>query len=150
MRQLFLERYLTPRLQPKVSTRMSTVTERITSERLEQLLSERILVLDGAMGTMIFSQDFDEEKMQGERFAGHHKTLKNFVDILCLTHPETVTGIHRQFLDAGSDLIETNTFGSSLLGLAEFDLEPLLEEINLAACRCARNAVDEWNAVNAD
>ncbi|MCH7686722.1 MAG: homocysteine S-methyltransferase family protein, partial [Planctomycetes bacterium] len=129
---------------------MSTVIAPTTQDVLERLLEKRILLLDGAMGTMIFSQGFDEEKMQGERFAGHHKTLKNFVDILCLTHPEIVTGIHRQFLDAGSDLIETNTFGSSLLGLAEFDLEPLLEEINLAACRCARNAVDEWNAVNAD
>jgi 5-methyltetrahydrofolate--homocysteine methyltransferase len=129
---------------------MSTVIAPTTQDVLERLLEKRILLLDGAIGTMIFSLGFDEKKMQGERFAGHHKSLKNFVDLLCLTHPETVTDIHRQYLDAGADLIETNTFGSSPLGLAEFDLEPLLEEINLAACRCARDAVDEWNAVNAD
>jgi 5-methyltetrahydrofolate--homocysteine methyltransferase len=129
---------------------MSTVIAPTTQDILERLVEKRILLLDGAMGTTIFSQGFDEEKMQGERFAGHHKSLKNFVDLLCLTHPENVTDIHRQFLEAGADLIETNTFGSSLLGLAEFDLEPLLEEINLAACRCARDAVDEWNVVNAE
>lgn len=129
---------------------MSTIIASTTQDVLQRLLEKHILVLDGAMGTMIFARGFDEEKMRGARFATHHKTIKNFVDILCLTYPETVTEIHRQFLEAGADIIETNTFGASLLGLAEFDLESLVEELNLAACRCARNAVDEWNAMNAD
>ncbi len=85
--------------------------------------------------------------MRGDRLARHHKELKNFVDILCLTRPETVTEIHRQYLEAGADIIETNTFGSSPIGMEEFDLPPaMVREINLAAARCARQAADEYTA----
>ncbi|MGE3777689.1 MAG: methionine synthase, partial [Pirellulaceae bacterium] len=117
------------------------------SANLQQLLAERVLVLDGAMGTMVFARGFDEAAVRGERFRNHHRDLKNFVDILCLTNPQVVTEIHREYLEAGADIIETNTFGASPVGMAEFDLAPeLMREINVAAVECARRAADEYTA----
>ena len=115
--------------------------------QLVQILEERILILDGAMGTTVFAMGIDESTMRGARLADHHKELKNFVDVLCLTRPEAVTQIHRQYLEAGADIIETNTFGSSPIGMEEFDLPPdLMRELNLAAAACARRAADEFTA----
>ncbi|MHB0955826.1 MAG: methionine synthase [Pirellulaceae bacterium] len=126
---------------------MSAVKRTSVRGQLEQLLKQRILVLDGAMGTTVFGMGIDERAMRGDRFADHHKDLKNYVDILCLTRPEAVTEIHRQYLAAGADIIETNTFGSSPLGMEEFALpRELMREINLAAAACARQAVDECMA----
>ncbi len=126
---------------------MPSVTRPSIRAQLEQLLAQRILVLDGAMGTTVFAMGIDEAAMRGSRFAGHHKDLKNFVDVLCLTRPDAVTEIHRQYLAAGADIIETNTFGSSPLGMEEFALPPeLMREINLAAAACARRAADEFTA----
>src|SRR5919106_2348734 len=116
------------------------------TDLLESLLAERILVLDGAMGTQIQALGLDERGMRGERFAGHHKDLKNFADILCLTHPNEVTDIHRRYLAAGADIVETNTFGASPVGMEEFALPlELVREINAAAVACARRACDEFN-----
>jgi 5-methyltetrahydrofolate--homocysteine methyltransferase len=113
---------------------------------MQALLSERILILDGAMGTMLQRHHLTEEQVRGERFRGHHKDLVRFSDILCLTHPEKITEIHRQYLAAGADIVETNTFGASFVGMEEFDLpRELVREINIAAVRCARQAADEWN-----
>ncbi len=113
---------------------------------LEQLLDERILLLDGAMGTMVQALKLDETSIRGERFAGHDKDLANFSDILCLTHPDAITQIHRQYLEAGSDIIETNSFGATRVGMLEFALpNELVRELNLAAAACARRAVDEYN-----
>src|SRR5688572_19437910 len=113
---------------------------------LEALVAERILVLDGAMGTMIQLLKLSEEQVRGERFHGHHKDLVRFSDILCLTHPDKITEIHRQYLAAGADIVETNSFGASLVGMDEFDLpRELIREINVAAVECARQAVDEFN-----
>src|SRR5262245_27866763 len=115
-------------------------------DQLEALLAERILVLDGAMGTMIQRHKLSEEEVCGERFRGHHKDLVRFSDILCLTHPEKITEIHRQYFAAGADIVETNTFGASFLGMEEFQLpRELVREINTAAVRCARRAADEFN-----
>jgi 5-methyltetrahydrofolate--homocysteine methyltransferase len=115
------------------------------TDQLESLLSERILVLDGAMGTQVQALSLDERAVRGERFAGHHKDLKNFADVLCLTHPTDVTDIHRRYLAAGADIVETNTFGASLVGMAEFELPvELVREINAAAVACARRACDEF------
>ncbi|MFV1966876.1 MAG: methionine synthase [Pirellulaceae bacterium] len=127
---------------------MSTVVPRIDIRpHLESVLSERVLVIDGAMGTMVFARGFDEKEMRGDRLAGHHKDLKNFVDILSITRPDIVEAIHRDFLEAGADIVETNTFGSSPIGMEEFELAPeLMREINLAAVGCARRAVDAFNA----
>ncbi len=120
-------------------------------KQLESLLNQRILVLDGAMGTTVFAMGIDEASMRGARLANHTKDLRNFVDILCLTRPDTVTHIHRQYLEAGADIIETNTFGSSPIGMQEFHLPPeMVREINLAAAACARRAADEYSARTPD
>ena len=119
--------------------------------QLENLLRHRVLVLDGAMGTMVFERGLDERAIRGERFAGHHKDLKNFVDLLSVMRPDVIEDIHRQYLAAGADIIETNTFGSSPIGMDEFALPPeLMREINLAAVGCARRAVDAFNALTPD
>jgi 5-methyltetrahydrofolate--homocysteine methyltransferase len=116
------------------------------TELLESLLNDRILLLDGAMGTQIQALGLDERGVRGERFAGHHKDLKNFADILCLTHPNEVTEIHRRYLAAGADIVETNTFGASPIGMDEFDLpNELVREINAAAVAVARRACDEFS-----
>jgi 5-methyltetrahydrofolate--homocysteine methyltransferase len=116
------------------------------TELLEAFLGERILLLDGAMGTQIQALALDERGVRGERFAGHHKDLKNFADILCLTHPAEVTEIHRRYLAAGADIIETNTFGASPIGMEEFELPTeLVGEINASAVACARRACDEFH-----
>src|SRR6056297_3343969 len=113
---------------------------------LPELIRERILVLDGAMGTMIQRLNLDEQAARGERFAEHHKDLSRFSDILCLTHPEKITDIHREYYAAGSDIVETNSFGASPVGMVEFDLPlEMVEEINRAAVACARKAADEWS-----
>jgi 5-methyltetrahydrofolate--homocysteine methyltransferase len=115
-------------------------------QQLETLLAERILVLDGAMGTMVFARGLDERAIRGDRFAHHHKDLKNFVDLLSITRPDVIEDIHRQYLEAGADIVETNTFGSSPIGMDDFELPPeLMRDINLAAVRCARRAVDHYN-----
>ena len=82
---------------------------RDVTEELESLLDERVLVLDGATGTQIQALELDEADIRGERFADHHKELKNFADILCLTRPDDMTAIHCRYLEAGADIIETNT-----------------------------------------
>lgn len=121
----------------------------VTSEPdtiLFELLQQRILVLDGAMGTQVQALDLDDRAMRGERFADHPKDLSRFVDILCLTQPDKVTQIHANYLEAGADIVETNTFGASAIGMEEFALPTgLVKEINTAAVRCARAAVDRFN-----
>ncbi|TWU45890.1 Methionine synthase [Novipirellula aureliae] len=115
------------------------------STLLNELIRERILLLDGAMGTMIQRLRLDEKAVRGERFAEHDKDLRNFSDILCLTHPDQITEIHRAYLAAGSDIVETNSFGASPIGMVEFGLPAeLVDEINRAAVVCARRATDEW------
>src|SRR4051812_38626659 len=97
------------------------------------------------MGTQIQALGLDEAAVRGDRFAGHHKDLKNFADILCLTHPQEVADIHRRYLAAGADIVETNTFGASPIGMEEFDLpNELVREINAAAVKMARLACDEF------
>ena len=113
---------------------------------LERLQSE-VLVLDGAIGTMVQALDLTEAEMRGERFRDHPKELVRFVDILSLTHAEDLVEIHRQYLDAGADIITTNTFGASPVGMEEFDLYgELTGELNFAAVTCARRAADEFSA----
>ncbi len=118
---------------------------------VSELIRERILLLDGAMGTMIQRLDLDEASVRGERFADHHKDLNRFSDILCLTHPEKITQIHREYFDAGSDIVETNTFGASPIGMVEFDLpDALVDEINTAAVKCAKAAAAEYTEKTPD
>ena len=121
------------------------------SDQLNSLLEERVLLLDGAMGTQVQALGLDEAGMRGERFAEHHRDLKNFADILCLTRPDDVTDIHRRYLAAGADIVETNTFGASPVGMEEFDLPlELVADINAAAVKCARIACEEFNEKTPD
>ncbi len=121
---------------------MSIANPTETRELLEELLAQRILVLDGAMGTMVHALKFDEGQFRGEQFADHSRDLKNFIDILAITQPEAIEQIHRQYLEAGADIIETNTFGATSISMADYGLEDRVREINLAAVAVARRAVD--------
>ncbi len=125
--------------------RMSQTTVLKQSAILESIIQDRILVLDGAMGTMIQALRLDEDGMRGEQFANHHKDLKNCVDILALTHPDKLVEIHLKYLEAGADIICTNTFNASPVGLIEFALpDSVVREINIAAAQCGRRAIDRF------
>jgi 5-methyltetrahydrofolate--homocysteine methyltransferase len=109
---------------------------------IEQLLRERILILDGPMGTMIQAVQLDEAGFRG-RFTDHPVPLKGNNDLLNLTQPEIIKGIHRQYLDAGADILETNTFNSNAISMADYKMESLVYDLNLAGARLARSAADE-------
>jgi 5-methyltetrahydrofolate--homocysteine methyltransferase len=113
-------------------------------ERLDRLFRQRIAIFDGAMGVMLQKQGLTEEQWRGERFRNHPKLLKNDVDVLNLTQPGVVSGIHRQYLEAGADFITTNTFTATPISQADYGLEELAYEINLAGARLARKAADEF------
>lgn len=113
---------------------------------LPDLLRRRILVLDGAMGTMIQQYNLQEEDYRGERFAGINREIKGNNDLLCLTRPEVIEAIHRAYLDAGADIIETNTFNATSISQADYDMQDLAYEINLAAARIARRAADAFQS----
>ncbi len=119
-------------------------------ERLRQLLRERILVLDGAMGTAIHARKLTEQQIRGQRFADHPRELKSCTDVLVLTQPQVVAEIHRGFLEAGADIIETNTFNATRFGLAEFGLAPLVGEINRRAAELAREQADRFTQLTPD
>ena len=112
---------------------MSQPSASKTASVLEELLAQRILVLDGAMGTMVHALKFTEADFRGRQFANHPKDLKNLIDILCITQPEAIENIHRAYLEAGADIIETNTFGATSVAMADFALEDHVRELNLAA-----------------
>ncbi|MGF1657056.1 MAG: methionine synthase [Verrucomicrobiales bacterium] len=109
---------------------------------LRDLLQQRLVFLDGAMGTMIQQAKLKEANFRGDRFLNHSKDLQGNNDLLCLTQPELIEQIHLQYLDAGVDLIETNTFNSTALSQAEYDLPEIAAELNLAAAAVARRAVE--------
>ena len=120
------------------------------SEQLKQLLKERILVLDGAMGTMIQSYELTEEDVRGERFANHHKDLKNNGDFLSLTQPDIIKAIHGAYFAAGADIVETNTFNANTISLADYDLQELAYEINIEGAKLAREVADEFTTKTPD
>ena len=109
---------------------------------LVALLRQRIVIIDGAMGTMIQRHKLGEADFRGARFAGHPQDLKGNNDLLVLTRPDVILGIHAQYLAAGADVIETNTFGATRIAQADYGLAPLAREMNVAAARLARQAVD--------
>ncbi len=115
-----------------------------TTARLDRLLAERILILDGAMGTMIQRHKLDEAGFRGERFEAHGHDLKGNSDVLVLSQPDIIRGIHRLYLEAGADIIETNSFNGNAVSQADYGLEPHVYEINVAAARLARAAADEF------
>jgi 5-methyltetrahydrofolate--homocysteine methyltransferase len=111
---------------------------------ISQLLKERILVIDGAMGTMIQRHRLTETDYRGTRFADWPSDLKGNNDLLCLTQPDIIRGIHLQYLEAGADIIETNTFNAQAVSMADYDMSSLSAEINTAAANCARAAVNDY------
>ncbi|WP_305857939.1 methionine synthase [Balneatrix alpica] len=117
-------------------------------QRLREQLSKRILVLDGGMGTMIQQYKLEEEDFRGERFANWHKDIKGNNDLLVLTKPDVISAIHRAYLDAGADILETNTFNATRIAMADYDMEELSYEINLEAARLCRVLADEYSAAN--
>jgi 5-methyltetrahydrofolate--homocysteine methyltransferase len=119
------------------------------SATLESLLRERILVLDGAMGTMIQSYRLEESGYRGERFRDWPRELRGNNDLLVLTRPELVRRIHSEYLEAGADIIETNTFNATSISLADYGMESLARELNAAAARLAREVAREWEAKDA-
>ncbi|PSJ40109.1 methionine synthase [Zobellella taiwanensis] len=114
--------------------------------QLEQALAERILIIDGGMGTMIQSHRLDEAAYRGERFADWPSDLKGNNDLLVLTQPEIIAQIHSDYFAAGADIIETNTFNATTIAMADYHMESLAAEINLEAARLARRVADEWSA----
>ncbi len=117
---------------------------------LRAQLARRILILDGAMGTMIQRASLTEADFRGERFASHSKDLKGDSDVLVLTRPDVISAIHHEYLAAGADIIETNTFGGTAVAQADYDLEAFAYEINLEGARLAREAADVWTAKTPD
>jgi 5-methyltetrahydrofolate--homocysteine methyltransferase len=111
---------------------------------LSQLISERILILDGAMGTMIQHYNLVEEDFRNERFATIPGQLKGNNDLLCLTRPDVIRDIHRKYLEAGADIIETNTFNSTTISMADYHVQDYIREINKAAVELAREVADEY------
>jgi len=106
---------------------------------------ERILIIDGSMGVFLQSYKLEEADFRGERLQNHHRELKGNFDVLCLTKPDIIEGIHRAYLDAGADIIETNTFNATAVSQAEFDMPAgICYDINLAAAQIARRAIDSW------
>ncbi len=120
--------------------------ERATGNPLHHALESRILVLDGAMGTMVQTYGLDESDFRGERFGDHPCDLKGNNDLLCLSRPEVIGEIHRAFLAAGADIIETNTFNATTISQRDYRTEHLAAEINREAARIARAAADEFTA----
>ena len=115
---------------------------------IQELIRQRILVLDGALGTMIQKYNLSEEDFRGTRFVGQPGQMKGNNDLLCLTAPHVIQDIHRKYLDAGADIIETNTFNAQRISMADYHVEDYCREINLAAVKLARELADEYTSKN--
>jgi 5-methyltetrahydrofolate--homocysteine methyltransferase len=117
---------------------------------INQDLKERILVIDGAMGTMIQRYNLQEADYRGEQFKDWHLDIKGNNDILCITQPHIITAIHKQYLEAGADIIETNTFSAQVISMADYEMQEYSYDINVAAAKCACEAVNQYMAENAN
>src|SRR5438093_1265434 len=120
---------------------------RNVADEIRRLLEDRILILDGAMGTMIQAFKLDESGYRG-KFKDHPAELKGNNDLLNITQPELIKNIHRQYLEAGADLIETNTFNSNTISMSDYKMESMVYELNLAGARLARQVADEFTAAD--
>src|ERR1700743_2914000 len=112
---------------------------------IREELQKRVLIIDGAMGTMIQRYQLTEEDFRGNRFKDHPSDLKGNNDLLNLTRPDVIKAIHNEYLEAGADIIETNTFSTQRISLADYHMEELDYEMSYEGARIAREAVDEWN-----
>ncbi|OBU33380.1 methionine synthase [Photobacterium kishitanii] len=117
---------------------------------LHKRLEQQILIIDGGMGTMIQGYKLDEQDYRGQRFSDWHTDLKGNNDLLVLTQPQLIKDIHLEYLEAGADILETNTFNATTIAMADYDMESLSAEINFAAATLAREAADEWTAQTPD
>lgn len=113
---------------------------------IREILDQRIMIIDGSMGALIMSDNPTEEGYRGERFKDHHIDVRNATDLLVLTQPDLISGIHRQYLEAGADIIETDTFNASIVGMKEFELSHMVHELNVAGAELARKCADEYTA----
>ncbi|MDW6002047.1 methionine synthase [Vibrio mangrovi] len=118
--------------------------------QIEEQLRKRILLIDGGMGTMIQGYKLQEEDYRGERFADWHSDLKGNNDLLVLTQPDLIKEIHSAYLEAGADILETNTFNATSIAMADYDMQSLSNEINFAAAKLAREVADQWSVKTPD
>ena len=109
----------------------------IKRQEILEMMRERILILDGATGTYLQGLNLTEEDFRGERFKDHPVPLKGCNDVLCLTKPEAIIGMHRAYIEAGADIIETNSFNANCFSLADYEMQDLVYEISKAAAECA-------------
>jgi 5-methyltetrahydrofolate--homocysteine methyltransferase len=116
----------------------------LRKRQLEKALGERVVMMDGAMGTMIQKHKLEEKDFRGQQYVKHSKDLKGNNDLLSITRPDVIAGIHRAYLEGGAEIIETNTFNATSISQADYGLESAVREINLAAARLARKAADEF------
>ena len=121
-----------------------------TKEILQNILAKRIMIIDGAMGTMIQQYKLSEEDYRGERFKDYPQSVKGNNDLLVITQPKIIADIHKEFLKAGADIIETNTFNANHYSMADYAMENLVTEINLEAAKIARKVADEQTALSPD
>lgn len=113
---------------------------------IQECLQEHILIIDGAMGTMIQRHKLQETDYRGERFKNWHCDVKGNNDLLSITQPQIIKEIHKQYLEAGADIIETNTFSSTVIAQADYDMQQFAYELNVASAKCAREAIEEFNS----
>ena len=113
---------------------------------IKEELKKRILIIDGAMGTMIQRYKLEEEDYRGTRFKDWHSDVKGNNDLLSITQPQIIEAIHKEYLEAGADIIETNTFSSTVIAQADYDMQSIACEMNVASAQCARRAADEYTA----
>ena len=118
----------------------------MTKELFIRSLQERILILDGGMGTMIQGFKLNEQDYRGDRFADFPGQLKGNNDLLCITRPDVIKSIHRQYLDAGADIFATNTFNANAISMEDYAMQEYVREINLAAGKLGREVADEFMA----
>ena len=119
-------------------------------KNLTNIIKDRILILDGAMGTMIQRHNLTEEDYRGERFKDFHQSLKGNNDLLSITQPEIIKNIHLDYLKAGADIIETNTFNANRISMIDYDMVDLVDELNIASAKLALEAASEITALNPD
>lgn len=117
-------------------------------KNIKNILNERIMIIDGAMGTMIQQYKLEEKDFRGDKFKDWHKDLRGNNDLLSITRPDIIQAIHKEYLDAGADIIETNTFSSTSIAQADYDLQEYAYELNVASVNCARKAVEQYEKEN--
>ena len=118
--------------------------KRLIMQKIEEILKEKILILDGAMGTMIQQYNFTEEDFRGERFKDFPVSLKGNIDLLSITQPEAIKEIHKKYLEAGADIIETNTFSGTTIAMADYKMEDLVYELNYESAKIAKEIANEF------